>query len=342
MLFFADEYIELIRFLPDSSKISSVSYVEQLIELMNTYWQPFDNLKFLPNTYEVSSVSQILELGDLTFAFGPGPQFDQNTDILKKNTLFFSKFHQKKFYAKHDIFRRLSLEQSFPSENLTSSPFYNFGFSFNVNTFNLEEGRNTMTEVSVNIFPTQIPSVSIQLTPPSPSDPEEQLTEVMKDCYKGLMTTALESGIVDIIKDYGFETAEKKTIRGKPNWVYLYQKISQFEVLEHLYRQKRSQDEQSILYDFAQQLERVLSLINPLLKLVLPDTFTVDLTTTEEEYESLYAENNQIVREFLTLCDQTLLKVWGEQKLSENLVPLGVSLEDWLKAGHSYDARLAY
>ena len=70
----------------------------------------------------------------------------------------------------------------------------------------------------------------------------------------------------------------------------------------------------------------------PYFTLTLPSLFNTD-PFSGTVLEDCEAEHNKIIGTFLNECDQTLLTAWGKAEFSERLAPMGVSLEQWLKAG---------
>jgi hypothetical protein len=175
----------------------------------------------------------------------------------------------------------------------------------------------------VEFFQTQIPHLIGKISVP--------LNEWSN--YKSFISELLEKGIADLIEmeeypEKQFSSFPKMTITGKEIWIYCHQKICQFDSLISLYKEEKSQGEVSIIYEFVNQAEKLFS-NKSYIELILPGLFDL-LKLSKESQDNWEAERYQIIIEFLTKCDQTLLKAWGEKKFSENLAPLGVSLDKWL------------
>jgi hypothetical protein len=171
---------------------------------------------------------------------------------------------------------------------------------------------------TLSAYLNKIPRIRGRLQPP--------LTE--RNRYKDLMNQALEKEIADIIVISDF--TKKQTILGQANWVYLQEKINQIERLSWVQTQDRSQGASSIVYEFSQQLGEVLLPINFQIKIKRLDYLNLS-DLTHAEVEKLQIAEEKIIQEFFKKYDDILLDAWGKKQFADNLVPLGVPLEEWLK-----------
>jgi hypothetical protein len=180
----------------------------------------------------------------------------------------------------------------------------------------------------IEFYQTKIPHLMGHLWP--------SLTEISH--YKSSITEVLERGIADFIEveespNESISIAKELIIQGKKIWIYCDKKIRQFDSLMWLYKQENRQEGPSIIYEFVTQAEKSFS-TDPYIELILPGLLTKDLfeLLETEELDNCEAEEQKILGNFLTKCDQILLETWGEKKFRDNLAVLGVSLEEWLKA----------
>jgi len=175
----------------------------------------------------------------------------------------------------------------------------------------------------VEIYLTKIPHILGSLEPP--------INE--RELYKELLFTLVTKNLLDCvnINEYDAEGAVlgTDTIRAKPHWFYLTEKITHFEMLQKMLREERSYGESSRVYEFAQQAGKILSIKDSNIELTLPDF--ADLSALENAVANdVPLPGSEITQEYLKKYDQMLLDAWGKDKFSENLIPLGVCLEEWL------------
>jgi hypothetical protein len=185
--------------------------------------------------------------------------------------------------------------------------------------------RSCEKRVSFNICfcLTKMPHVFGTLEPPI----------IQRKQYENLMTEALKNGIFDGIASQA--DTPIITSLGKLNWAYVIGKITEFKTLSWLWSQEKSLcNEPSMVYEFAQQIESIFSLLptitSPYIESQMRD---FDLGSEEMELDEMTAEYEKKKAEFLDKYDKILLDAWGEKQFSNHLIPLGVSLEQWLKAG---------
>ncbi len=174
----------------------------------------------------------------------------------------------------------------------------------------------------LNFYMTKIPHFEFFLEPP----------KAERNQYKKLIVMAMEQGLVDQMS-IDKPTTEEIITLGQLHWVYLQEKISQFKTLSWLQEQEKSScDEPSLVYEFALQVGEILlpTSTSPYIELKQRDIFKF-AGLSQTEINKWDAADNKRLAEFLEKYDQILLEAWGEKLFSENLVPLGVSLEEWLK-----------
>ncbi|MEK8019925.1 MAG: hypothetical protein VSS75_023890 [Candidatus Parabeggiatoa sp.] len=266
-------------------------------------------IKFLPDCGEDSFTSYTEELIKTT----------QNWP-LDKNVKFEPSRKKAELYEKY-------LENKYPeTQNLVNSVFQQSHFPWVSSLFWQYHSPGTeldLARFNVIFYMTQVPHFVCFFEP--------QKDE--RNRYKKLIIDVLCQGLADEIR-FKEATTREITILGKHHWVYLYQKISQFKTLSSLMTQeKSSSDEPSLVYEFAQQVVNFLqSSTCPYIELKKRDIIeTTDLNKTEiNEWDEA---DKKRFSEFIDKSDQMLLDAWGNNKFSEMLEPLNVSLDEWLKAG---------
>lgn len=299
MIFVSD--ISLIKFLPDCRETSFVSYIEELSEIM-------DN-----------------ECGQTN---------DRN---LINFPIFIPSLKKKEVYAKYDTYLRSVTAPTLSKRKLGKQGIYLMDTSFDPGFSIFMENAETLeTEWIIKVTLTKIPTIVISSEPRLYSE-EFRCKNFQRKALERELERVLAKGVTDIIKLNGIylesNDLEKETLLGKPTWIYLEQKIIQIKALHQRYTQEKSQGEPSLVYEFAKQSSVVFSLIgDPYVKLKLPDLWSV-FNLEQKTMEYLSTAQNQVMGEFLTKCDQILLEAWGNEKFSEMLEPLNVSLDEWLKAG---------
>ncbi len=296
IMFFISDII-LIKFLPDCSKASFVSYIEQLTDIMNT------------------------KSGQTNYR-----------SLVNKLPIFLPSFKKEKLYAKYSIYQHSLINPFLNKWVLMLCDIYphsSHGFAIV-----MESARGTEGPIDISL--TKIPRVIISSRLHSSCDNYRCKNSIRKALEEEL-ERGLEKGVADIIELGGIylesNGLEKETLLGKPTWIYLREKIRELKVPHQMYTQEKLQGGSSLVYEFAKQSSVVLSLIgDPYVKLRLPDLSSVP-NLEQKTMEDLLAAQNQVIEEFLTKCDQILLDAWENKKFSEMLEPLNVSLDEWLKAG---------
>ncbi|HEW98757.1 MAG: hypothetical protein DRR16_16640 [Candidatus Parabeggiatoa sp. nov. 3] len=266
-------------------------------------------IKFLPDCGKVSVASYM----------------DLLTDTVQKNWLPEQNFNfdpscQKVELYEEYIDKMLAIKQHLEQSRLQQSPspwisslFWSFpslNAEFNLANFN------------VVFYLTKIPHLVGYLEPPVAE----------RNRYNSLIKDALSQGIVD---ESRIEVVKEIKILGKLHWVYLQKKISLFKTLSWFQTQEQSScEEPSMVYAFAQQVEEVFlsSSMDSDIELKQRD-ISKSAGLSKIEIKQWDAADKKRFAEFLEKYDQMLLDAWGKEKFSENLIPLGASLDDWLKAG---------
>ena len=291
---FAISDVILTKFLPDGNKASFVSYIDLLIDIINTK--------------------------------------SGKTNITKLPT-FLPPLIKEELYAKYDVYLRSLTDSSITKKKLAKYNIYpssSHGFYIIMDSARGTEGP---IYISLTKIPKITISSKRHLSCNSfrcKSSIRKALEdELVRGLEKGIADIFELGGIY--LESNG---SEKETLLGKPSWIYLHEKILEFKVLHQLYTQEKSQSSPSLVYEFAKQSSVVfLSIGMPYIKLKLPDLINgPNLEIEQKTKEDLYVVRNQIIEEFLIKCDQILLKAWGNEKFSKMLEPLNVSLEEWLKA----------
>ncbi|KHD05665.1 hypothetical protein PN36_34065 [Candidatus Thiomargarita nelsonii] len=191
----------------------------------------------------------------------------------------------------------------------------------------------------------------------------------LNQCHD-LMISLLEKGIVDLIRihnqpnsTYINEKTRFTTIT-QSHWLYINTKILKFKNIRNVLYQVYLSETPSVLYSFAQKIRKVFFTHN-LMKYSLeqskwpcsfepqcqffqdskqimlevlntnkmPNKLWNIFNSKQKTMEYSFEAQAQTMREFVTKCDQILLEAWGNEKFSEMLEPLNVSLDEWLKAG---------
>lgn len=271
--------------------------------------------KFLPDSRKESFFSYINQLIETLCEISWAPR-EKKSIINKLNQTSRLKYEFYEYYINND----------YEMQNiLKSMPYFHYTFWY-YHSLGANESEIACS-FTLSFYLNKMPHIHGMLQPP--------LTE--RNRYKDLMNQLLEKNIADIIAISDW--TQKQTILGQPNWVYLQEKINHIKTLLCVQKRDRSQNASSIVYEFSQQLGKVLLPINFQIKIKRLDYLNFPLD--HAEVKKLLIAEKPIIQDFFKKYDDILLDVWGKKQFGDNLVSLGVSLEDWLKAGHSYDTSIA-
>ena len=174
------------------------------------------------------------------------------------------------------------------------------------------EGSAFIIEVNLSSFP----YVHGMLTPPEEfSSLTNKINQKFFEKYHPFLVDSLQTALIDLIfysqKNSSLFFTDDPII-GKTNWIYLDGKIEILKKSHHLSLISRNncQNELSILFNFAEDISS-LSLMKNVITLI---------------------NSNRIIKKFLKKHDKLLLEFWGKEEFAKKLQPLGISLEEWLKA----------
>lgn len=145
--------------------------------------------------------------------------------------------------------------------------------------------------------------------------------------YEDLFFQEIERGVADYLAIGTGSELYKETKYGKPQWLYLHEKL-EFLSLKDLnhHHQKMLPESRNLVYELACKIESLLSFLGIL---------EIERVTAEmKECMNIKTPilDSSEYKELLCKYDNILLDNWGKEAFSNNLAPLGISLERWLQA----------